>query len=578
MISALAYLQYQSFLNRTTYRFKRLKQPKYLIGAAFGFVYLYFYFYRFLFGGGRQPWSGTLSSPVNLLAFQHLGALVLLVIVFVAWLFPNQRAALVFTEAEVAFLFPAPITRRALIQYKLLRSQIRIFFTTFLIVLFTHRSGHPWFRAAGWWLVLSTLNLHFLGSSFARTMLLDRGVSTRTRRWVVVILAVAIVVGALVWVKRTIPALDFATVHGWDDIRDYILRVLGAGPMFYVLTPFRLVLRPYFAQDATSFLLALAPALLVLAAHYAWVVSSDTAFEEASVEASQKAAERMARARAGNWQMARGKLKRKGAPFALRPVGPAPVALLWKNLISVGQAFTLRLLLRLAIIAVVLSAFAMSQTHERGGWLPVIGSLSAILVFWSLLIGPRMLRQDLRQDLLLADVLKTFPMRGWQIVLGELLAPVAVLAAFQWLLLIVAAGFLLHVGTGAGPWVLSTAVAAAMVLPTVDLVLVLTLNAAVLLFPAWMQIGKDAPRGIEATGQRVIFLVIQWLVLLVALLPAAVAFLIIYIPLDMAFSPAAAIPLSSLAAALVVAGESALGIMLLGRVFERFDLSKELGA
>lgn len=577
MISALAYLQVQSFLNRMTSRFKRLKQPKYLIGASIGFAYVYFYFYRFLFGGGRQPWGAAASSPDNLLAFQYLGALVLLIIIFFAWLVPNKRAALVFTEAEVAFLFPAPITRRGLIHYKLLRSQIRIFFTTFLLMLFTHRSGHPWFRAAGWWLVLSTLNLHFLGSSFVRTMLLDRGISTWLRRWTVTVLALALVAGVLIWVKRTVPALDFTTVHHWTDIRDYVLQVLGAGPLLYLLTPFRLVVRPYFAQDAVAFVLALGPALLVLAAHYAWVVGSDTAFEEASVEASQKMAERMAHARAGNWQFARGNLKRGRAPFSLRPVGPSPVALLWKNLISVGQAFTLRLLIRLFIIAAILSAFAMSRTPQSGGWLPMIGSVGAMLLVWSLLIGPRLLRQDLRQDLLLADVLKAFPMRGWQIVLGEVLAPVVVLAAFQWLLLVVAAGFLLHVGAQAGPWVLSIAAGAALVLPTIDLVLVFTLNAAVLLFPAWMQIGKDAPRGVEATGQRVIFLLGQWLVLLVALIPAAVAFLIVFIPLEMAFSPAAAIPLSSLAASVVVAAETAGGIVLLGRVFERFDLSRELG-
>ncbi len=50
--------------------------------------------------------------------------------------------------------------------------------------------------------------------------------------------------------------------------------------------------------------------VLVLAAHYAWVVLADTAFEEASVEASQKQAEKLAHVRAGNWQLARGKLKR----------------------------------------------------------------------------------------------------------------------------------------------------------------------------------------------------------------------------------------------------------------------------
>ena len=46
MIAALFYLQCQSFCNRLVSRFKRLKQPKYLIGAIVGGLYFYFYFFR----------------------------------------------------------------------------------------------------------------------------------------------------------------------------------------------------------------------------------------------------------------------------------------------------------------------------------------------------------------------------------------------------------------------------------------------------------------------------------------------------------------------------------------------------
>ena len=110
----------------------------------------------------------------------------LFVIVLLAWIIPHERAALTFTEAEVAFLFPAPVTRRTLIHFKLLRSQLRIFFSVLLLTLFSRRfGGNAWIHALGWWLILSTLNLHFLGSSFARTMLLDRGISNWLRRLLV---------------------------------------------------------------------------------------------------------------------------------------------------------------------------------------------------------------------------------------------------------------------------------------------------------------------------------------------------------------------------------------------------------
>ena len=39
-----------------------------------------------------------------------------------------------------------------------------------------------------------------------------------------------------------------------------------------------------------------------------------------------------------------------------------------------------------------------------------------------------------------------------------------------------------------------------MLLPALNLISLLIPNAAVLLFPAWFQPGKDSPQGIEATG------------------------------------------------------------------------------
>ena len=177
MISALLYLQFHSFKNRLLKRFGRLKQPKYLLGAIAGAIYFYFFFFRHMFRGvGSSNTILAATSPQDLALYESIGALLLLVIVFLAWFVPHQRAALAFTETEVAFLFPAPISRRGLIHYKLLRSQTAILFTTLLLTLFSNRfSGRFWTHALGWWLILSTLNLHFLGSSFARMTSRENG-------------------------------------------------------------------------------------------------------------------------------------------------------------------------------------------------------------------------------------------------------------------------------------------------------------------------------------------------------------------------------------------------------------------
>jgi hypothetical protein len=194
---------------------------------------------------------------------------------------------------------------------------------------------------------------------------------------------------------------------------------------------------------------------------------------------------------------------------------------------------------------------------------------------YSLLLGPQLLRLDFRHDLPLADILKTFPLRGWQIALGEILAPVVVLAAVQWLLLLVDAGLVFYLPGGHTALLLAIALGAAFLLPVLDLLVLLIPNAAVLLFPSWIQTGKDSPRGIEATGQRLVFALGQLLVLVLALLPAAITFLGVFFLLKLALGYAAAVPFAALVAAIILAVEAGFGVMLLGRLFERFDVSEE---
>jgi hypothetical protein len=199
----------------------------------------------------------------------------------------------------------------------------------------------------------------------------------------------------------------------------------------------------------------------------------------------------------------------------------------------------------------------------------------AIALGYSLLLGPQLLRLDFRHDLPQADILKTFPMRGWQIALGEILAPVFVLIAVQWLLLLVGSGLVFYLPGKYEVLFLAIALGAACLLPVLDFLLLLIPNAAVLLFPSWIQTGKDSPRGIEATGQRLIFAIGQLLVLLLVLLPAAAAFVGVFFLLYFAFGPATAVPLASLAATIILAAEAGLGVMLLGKLFERFDVTEE---
>ncbi|HET7623890.1 MAG TPA: putative ABC exporter domain-containing protein [Verrucomicrobiae bacterium] len=574
MFSALIYLQFQTLKNRIASRFLRLKQPKYLFGAIVGAAYFYFYFGRFFLRaprGHHDIFAGRIS-PENIFLLESLGAVILLLVILYAWIVPRERAALTFSESEIAFLFPAPVSRRGLIHFKLLRSQTAILFTVFFMTLISQRfGGSAWIHAASWYLILSTLSLHMLGASFARTMLLERGISNWTRRLVIFGILIAVAAAVFIWARQAIPKPEFSNAGDFAALQDYANKVLASGPVPWLLLPFRILLRPYFAANAMEFLRAFFPALLLLLLHYVWVVRSDVAFEESSLDASRKQAEKIAAMRAGNWRSASRKIKKMRAPFTLASSGPPAMALFWKNLISAGQMVTARFGIFLAII---LGCFALSMNAGgRAEWSAVLGTVSAMFIGWSLLVGPQLLRHDFRRDLAHADVLKTFPMRNWEIAVGEILAPAAVLTGAQWLMLFFAPGAFAQFHIEKKIWT-EAIFATALVLPPLNFVLFLLPNAGALLFPAWFQSGKDSPRGIEATGQRLIMVFGQLLALIVALVPAATVFaaifflMKIYLGVPMIFLPA-------VGATLVLAGEVVLGVLLLGKIFEKFDLSAD---
>jgi hypothetical protein len=183
----------------------------------------------------------------------------------------------------------------------------------------------------------------------------------------------------------------------------------------------------------------------------------------------------------------------------------------------------------------------------------------------------------LRLDLPNADVLKTYPLRGWQIVLGEWLAPVAIISVLLWLLLLVAA---LNLNTDEAWLPMSLRVAAALgvalLAPFLCALMVLLLNAAAVLFPAWVRVGGPRPGGIDVLGQGILFLGALFFVLVLALLPAVivagVTFFVVQWLVGFLVAGAAA-----LIVVLVILGtEIAIGTRWLGKRFESFDLSAEL--
>src|SRR5258708_28453107 len=111
-----------------------------------------------------------------------------------------------------------------------------------------------------------------------------------------------------------------------------------------------------------------------------------------------------------------------------------------------------------------------------------------------LILGPQFARQDIRSDLPNADILKTYPLAGWQIVLGELLTPVAILTGLLWLALLTIALAFPSEKFGL-TWLtpeirVTSTLWLAVITPALVSLQMLVPNAAALLFPAWFQASR----------------------------------------------------------------------------------------
>jgi hypothetical protein len=577
---ALFYLRVTSLWGAVRSRFLRLKQPKYLFGAIVGIAYFYFFFIRprGMSGPRGLAANGALPpiSPETLSVIIGVAALGLLLVALVSWVVPRQ-AALAFSEAEIAFLFPAPVSRRMLIHYRILSSQFRLVFTAIIFTL-VFRRGITVTHAVGWWVILATINLHFTGSSFVTTRLLNRTLTPPARRNVrlAIVGIVIIALGAWAWLTLTPPTVN--DLRSGGAMGRYVSMQLERGPLPWLLAIPRLTLAPYFAADARAFLLAMGPAIIVLGLHYFWVLHSEVSFEEASISRAEKRAARVRAIQQGDWRNQGQTLKPQRPPFRLATTGRPEVAFLWKNLLATNQLFRPASLL---VVALVVFAFGSWLGHrpDLKAVQGVVTGLGTAFIAMLLLFGPQLARQDLRTDLKNADILKTYPLRGWQIVFGQLLTPIFVLSAVNWLALLAVALIAPGMGFGSQDPQLRGAmlIGAALLVPPFVALQLLVPNAAAVIFPAWVQtVSNRGEHGLDVMGQRIIFMAGQLLVTALALVPAVIVGGVLYVLVNWLAGFGVAFVVAVLALFLVLSAEIWAGVRLLGDRFEEFDLSAEL--
>jgi hypothetical protein len=230
-----------------------------------------------------------------------------------------------------------------------------------------------------------------------------------------------------------------------------------------------------------------------------------------------------------------------------------------------------RSLLRGATILASLT-FVAALMGRANGLASLLGAFSTAGTMFSILLAPQIVRMDMRQDLQHLELLKTWPVKASAVIRGELVWPSVIITAGAWTMLAVAtslAGTIMtHVDLGLR---LGGSAALAILTPALILSQLTIHNAAALIFPAWVPLGNQRPRGLDAMGQRLIMLGATWLLLALSFLPGAIVGTIVWFALQRFIGPAALVP-AAVVCALTVAIEVLLATEALGPAYERLDV------
>ncbi len=565
MIATFFEFTLRSARNRIMSRLRRLRDPRYLLGAIAGLGYFWFMFFRNTRGAhGKQVMAvtgGVLADFIGLFV---------LAIMILAWALPSDSGGLQFSEAEIAMLFPAPLRRRDLLLYKIIRAQPQALVSAIFFFIFGWRRS--WI--IGMWAALSVLGIYFIFVALARARLKLMHIGFIARLLIVSAVLTALVSLGVNEINRHPPVLKGKS--GPEVIRqlDGVFRKGTTGVILFVPRLFATAASaPSPAQLATSIggLGILGVIFFMLAARM------NVSFEEASIAYSARRAQRMERLRARQSGRMAVSYRRLGSPFKLGETGWPETAIVWKNVIAlIRTAFGIVILL---VLMVALMLGIALWHHDEVAY-KVIGSLFLFMSAFFPLAGPQLFANDLRLDLGRSEILKSYPIVGERLVAAEIAAPLVVISVLE-LLFAGCGALLLHLAgitdrisryAGTTEFVITVLV---LTLPVCAMLLLIR-NAVPLYFPAWSLRPADDVRSFVNVGQRIVVLFANLFALAVALIPAAIVFApSAFIAYKFFSGGPMFVPVATVPAAMVICVEVWLGVKLLGRRFDAMDVSNE---
>jgi hypothetical protein len=572
MIAASLYIIACSARNHARVRLRRLREPRYLVGAVVGAAYMYFTFFasfrRQMSGARRRPRAvvdgGARGAQVAALTAlgPALAGLGLLAAAAAAWVLPFEGGLLDFSSAEIQFLFPAPVSRRWLLVHRLVRSQLGMLFGCIVVgVLAPSLGGYARLRiGVGVWLLMCAAKMYFTGVTLARARL---GPGTARNRRLAWLPAGLIAAAVLVVAVESARAFGGMPADEAPDLVQRLTALTGAQATRVVLAPFAAIASPMFAAWPGPYLLALLASAAVFAVTTAWVLLTDEAFQEVAAVAGEQ--------KARSQPVATSAYRVRGGGWRLDPTGRPETVFVWKAAMRTLRTVDARVVIRLAAITTSV-AIAGALRGSSGGLVGAAGGFAMISAVFAVLLGPQMIRMDVRDDLQHLELLKTWPVPASAVVRGELVWPAVLISTVALSLMAVALALSgstfphVHVGERIAYGVAGMAVAPGLVLAQLAIQ-----NAGALIFPAWVPLGNQRARGLDAMGQRIITLGGAWLVLAVLALPGVLAGGTIWFVFRRWLGPFVFVPAAGACAAVLLV-EALLATEALGPAYERLDI------
>ncbi|MFN7914620.1 MAG: putative ABC exporter domain-containing protein [Vicinamibacterales bacterium] len=565
MLGVTLFIVSRTAKNRFRQRLRRLREPRYLFGTIAGLVYLTF---TLVIRARAYEVRGGSEEAASLFALMGpiVGGVGLAVLALASWVLPVPSTLLDFSKAEIAFLFPAPLSRGTLVLYRIVRSQV-VVFTAALIMTLAYPVGSLPARARGLasvWLLLMTMRTFFAVVVLARSS--GRGWSgVRAFGWPALLVPLAAVVsvsGPLFAAVADLARLSPLQVPG--RLAEAIFEGAGANGASVWLTPFTALLTPLFSRSLTSFLAALPAAMALYALTVVWLVVADRAStEQADARAEHQVTSQPRAAQA---------YAARTAPSPLAWNGPPEFLFLWKASLQTWRTVDRRVVMRgLLILAWVVGASVLVTRGRSVALLVGVGATWAAL--FSVLMLPQILRMDLRQDLEHLALLRTWPVRGAALVRGQMLWPVLIVVLLAWFFGGLAMGASMNsasqipFGNRVSAWS-----AFLLLAPGIVLAQYTVHNAIAVFFPGWIPIGPNRPRGVDAAGQRLLLLLGNWVGLLLALIPGALVIALLSFTLRRTLGPVV-LPIGALVTTVAVFAEVWLVTEWLGRAWDQLDVT-----